>query len=112
VWTWEELYDQTEHTEDMSFILFTDPNPILCTCWDPLECAGQPSGDATCNGWVNLGDLLALKAAWGQTVPWTSPFCCADFNQDGAVNLGDLLLLKAGWGTGPHVPSTNKQSCP
>jgi hypothetical protein len=111
-WTWKELYDQAGNSEDMSFVLFTDPNPILGTCWDPFECAGQPSGDATCDGWVNLGDLLALKAAWGDTVPWADPNCCADFDHSGAVNLGDLLGLKAGWGTGPYVPSTGSQSCP
>jgi hypothetical protein len=111
-WTWTELRDQTGRSADMSFILFTDPNPILGTCWDPAECAGQPHGDATCNGWVNLGDLLALKAAWGTSAPWTPPDCCADFNQDGAVNLGDLLALKAGWGSGAHSPSTHSQGCP
>ncbi|MHC4867977.1 MAG: hypothetical protein ACYTEX_28225, partial [Planctomycetota bacterium] len=56
-WEWHELHDQTGETEDMSFILFTDPNGY--TCWDPLECAGQPFGDSTCNGQVNLGDLFA-----------------------------------------------------
>jgi len=82
------------------------------TCWTPTECAGQPVGDATCDGAVNLADLLALKAAWGQAAPWTAPYCCADFNQSGAVNLGDLLILKANWGSSGLLPATKNQACP
>jgi hypothetical protein len=112
VWEWHELYDQNEASEDMSFMLFTDPDPILGTCWDPLECAGQTSGDATCDGQVNLDDLAALKAAWGMSSPYANPFCCADFTQDGQVNLDDLAALKAGWGSSGHIPSTGSQKCP
>jgi hypothetical protein len=111
-WRWEELYDQTEQSEDMSFILFTDPDPILGTCWDPLECGGQPTGDATCNGSVDLADLFALKAAWGMVGPYTSPFCCADFTQNNSVDLADLFALKAGWGVTGHSPATGSQKCP
>jgi probable HAF family extracellular repeat protein len=57
------------------------------TCWDTAVCAGQPTGDATCDGSVNLADLLALKASFGKSAPWTPPECCADFTQDGSVNL-------------------------
>jgi hypothetical protein len=81
-------------------------------CWDPNECAGQPCGDATCDGQVNLADLFALKADFGECAPWTPPECCADFTQDGCINLGDLFALKAGFGSGPHSPSTGNQSCP
>jgi hypothetical protein len=111
-WTWWQLSDLTGAGSDMSFVLFTDPNPNLGTCWDPAKCAGQPSGDATCDGNVNLADLFALKAHFGNCAPWTDPECCADFTQDGCVNLGDLFSLKAGFGTGPHSPSTSEQSCP
>jgi hypothetical protein len=83
------------------------------TCWDnDGECGGQPLGDATCDGAINLADLLALKAAWGQAAPWTAPYCCADFNQSGAVNLGDLLILKANWGKSGLTPATKNQACP
>lgn len=92
--------------------LCIDVVDVQPTCWVGTECAGQPLGDATCNGAVNLGDLLALKAAWGKAAPWTPPFCCADFNQSGAVNLGDLLILKANWGSSGLLPATNNQSCP
>jgi hypothetical protein len=110
VWNWSELYDQTGTSEDMSFILFTDPAGY--TCWDPLECAGQPTGDATCDGQVNLDDLAALKAAWGMSSLYANPFCCADFTQDGQVNLDDLAALKAGWGGSGLIPATGSQKCP
>jgi hypothetical protein len=84
----------------------------VITCWEALECAGQNSGDATCDGTVNLADLYALKAYFGKCAPWTDPECCADFNQDECVNLGDLFALKAGFGTGGYSPSTGNQVCP
>ncbi|MHC4864834.1 MAG: hypothetical protein ACYTEX_12160, partial [Planctomycetota bacterium] len=91
-------------------ILFTDPNGY--TCWDPLECAGQPFGDSTCNGQVNLGDLFALKMYFGSAAPWTDPECCSDYNRDNAVNLGDLFILKMWFGSGPYAPAALDQRCP
>jgi hypothetical protein len=82
------------------------------TCWDTAVCAGQPDGDATCDGNVNLADLFALKAHFGKCAPWTPPECCADFTQDACINLGDLFALKAGFGTSGYVPSTGTQGCP
>jgi hypothetical protein len=81
------------------------------TCWSAAECAGQPNGDATCDGSVNLADLFALKADFGKCAPWTPPECCADFTQDGCINLGDLFALKAGFGASGYVPSTGTQGC-
>ena len=80
------------------------------TCWDPNEYPCQPYGDINCDGAVNLGDLIALKAAWGRDAPWTPPYCCADLNHDGAVNLADLLPIKLCWGTGGW-PSKLNQVC-
>jgi hypothetical protein len=89
------------------------PIPISSfTCWDANECAGQALGDATCDGSVNLGDLFALKSAFGESAPWVPPECCADFNHDDSVNLGDLFILKAGFGTSGYSPSTGSQNCP
>jgi hypothetical protein len=96
-WHWDELHDQSGQSEDMSFILFTDPNGY--TCWDPLECAGQGSGDGDCSGNINLADLFKLKAHFGKSAPWMAPECCSDYNQSGGINLGDLFILKAGFGT-------------
>jgi hypothetical protein len=86
--------------------------PYAPTCWSAAECAGQPNGDATCNGSVNLADLFALKANFGKCAPWTDPECCADFTQDGCINLADLFALKAGFGTSGYSPSTGNQRCP
>jgi hypothetical protein len=97
----------------------TFPPPAECcivgkipTCMDADQCAGHAQGDASCDGSVNLADLMALKAAWGKSAPWTDPDCCADFDNSGAVNLADLMALKAGWGTTGHTPSTLNQTCP
>lgn len=81
-------------------------------CWDEWECAGQPYGDATCDGWVNLADLFALKEHFGKSAPWIDPECCADFNHDNYVSLGDLFIIKQYFGTGPYSPSTGNQTCP
>ncbi|MHC4862891.1 MAG: hypothetical protein ACYTEX_02325 [Planctomycetota bacterium] len=84
----------------------------LASCWDARVCAGQPHGDATCEGTVNLGDLFALKAYFGKCAPWTAPECCADFTHDGCINLADLFVLKAGFGGWGYSPSTSNQRCP
>jgi hypothetical protein len=86
--------------------------PYVPTCWSVNECAGQPDGDATCDGSVNLADLFALKADFGKCAPWVDPECCADFTQDGCINLADLFGLKGGFGTWGHSPSTGNQNCP
>jgi hypothetical protein len=52
-------------------------------------CPADVSGD----GMVNITDLLAVIAAWGQ------PGGPADVNGDGVVNISDLLAVIAAWGT-------------
>jgi hypothetical protein len=90
-------------------------DPRLGTCWDICKCAGQPYGDATCDGdigVIDLADLLALKAHFGKSAPWLGSDCCADFTQDGRINLAELLVLKRYFGTGDYRPSTGNQTCP
>ncbi|MHC4478828.1 MAG: DUF7901 domain-containing protein [Planctomycetota bacterium] len=111
-WVWQELHDQTGQSADMSFILFTDPDPNLGTCWDPGECPCQPQGDATCDGSMNLADLFVLKQHFGKCAPWVNPECCADFTQSGCINLADLFALKAGFGLPCPPGSTGNQTCP
>jgi hypothetical protein len=84
---------------------------VTLACCESLECAGQTSGDATCDGNVNLADLFALKAHFGKGAPWTGNECCTDFSHDGSVNLEDLFTLKAGFGTSDYSPSTGNQNC-
>lgn len=58
-------------------------------------------GDINADGYVNVGDLQLLVAAWGST-DTTNPYSpnwnvYADMNVDGYVNVGDLQLLVAHW---------------
>ncbi len=54
-------------------------------------------GDVNGDEAVNIIDLLALLAAWGQCADPPRP-CPADFDGDGAVGITDLLALLANWG--------------
>jgi hypothetical protein len=51
--------------------------------------------DINNDGVVDVQDLLALLAAWGD------PGGAADINGDGVVDVQDLLILLASWGTSP-----------
>ena len=86
--------------------------PCGATCWDATECAGQPNGDATCDGGVNFADLIALKLSWLKNKGDVGYNCCADFSQDESVNFADLIALKLGWLSTGHSPSTGNQNCP
>ena len=50
-------------------------------------------GDIDGNGEVEIDDMLALIAAWGQCGS-----CAADINGDTNVDIEDLLLFISGWG--------------
>ncbi len=52
---WEELYDQTGESEDMSFIVYTEPDECC-------PCLGDVDGD----GWLTTGDLSTLFTTLGQ----------------------------------------------
>jgi hypothetical protein len=112
VWQWEELYNQTGHSTDMSFQIFTDPDPNLGTCWDPAECGGQTCGDINCDGSVNFIDLGLMKVAFFSCAGDANYNCCADLNHDGCVNFIDLGLLKVCFFTMGWTPATGEQSCP
>jgi hypothetical protein len=89
----------------------TDPN--AGTCWDTAnECAGQQSGDSTCDGQVNLEDLQRLQASIFTNKGEVGYDCCTDWSQDGKINLEDLQILQANIFTSGYAPSTNEQSCP
>jgi hypothetical protein len=91
----------------------TEYASMSLTCWHASECAGQPYGDATCDGMVNLADLFALKANFGSCAPWRRPGgCCSDSLHNGCICLGQLFTLKQNFNTGPYSPSTGNQECP
>ncbi|MHC4213131.1 MAG: DUF7901 domain-containing protein, partial [Planctomycetota bacterium] len=54
-WTWQELYDQTGESEDMSFILYTEPEEC-CPCYGDVVGNTSPAPD----GIVNSADLAAF----------------------------------------------------
>ncbi|MFC1737678.1 hypothetical protein ACFL1G_01340 [Planctomycetota bacterium] len=70
-WYWEPLYDQTWMSEDMSFILFTEP---VCGNLTPAQ--------------------IVTWQGWGAPLPqnWCN-LCwrCGDVNGDGFVTFGDVI---------------------
>jgi hypothetical protein len=107
VWSWIELYDQLQISEDMSFMLFTEPDCFPYDhedysewlsvgkpdCWCcPRQCHGD--ADCTLHGnpfsgyfWVGIPDLNILVSAWMVKQPPHGPGIgsvtngiCADFD--------------------------------
>jgi hypothetical protein len=84
IWRWRELYDQTEASEDMSFVLFIDPSQ--CS-----SCA-----DYNRDGIVNFFDYADFADAW----LWTgSPGGCdnSDLDCDGDVDWRDVKIFTDQW---------------
>ncbi len=59
----------------------------------PVETCGA---DINCDGTVDVSDLLAVIAAWGDCPEDAD--CPEDTNGDGVVDVTDLLAVIAGWG--------------
>lgn len=110
MWFWEELYDQNNVSEDMSFILFTEPECFPDT--DPAYanwvtvgrpgswcCKYQNQGDCNGDGWVNLFDLWIFKPSYNKAWPDPAYNPDGDFNHDKAVNLFDLWIFKPNYNT-------------
>jgi len=84
VWVWEELYDQTGASEDMSFMLFTDPNECV-------NCA-----DYNSDGIVDTRDLKIFADNW----LWIGPsggYCDSDLNCDGEATFVDYAIFAQQW---------------
>jgi len=120
-WIWQELYDQNGVSEDMSFVLFTEPECFPCdhpdynewvlvgkpACWCyPRQCHGD--ADNACQGkncyWVSGNDLAILRSAWNKPLGGlVGNEICADFahNAQGKgnyrVSTHDLAILRANW---------------
>ena len=83
-WVWDELYDQTGASEDMSFMLFTDP--ALCS-----TCANY-----NCDARVNFLDYADFADDW----LWTGSaggYNNSDLNCDGSVDFYDLKIFVDQW---------------
>ncbi len=113
-WKWRELYDQTEASEDMSFILFTEPDCInktateynnwvywnkpACWCYQ-RQCRGDADGLKLGPFWVSGNDLTALRNCIGKLEPAMPPGCeCCDFDHSKLgpfwVSGNDLAILR------------------
>jgi hypothetical protein len=111
-WTWYELYHQGEESEDMSFILFAEPDCLnrnageyadwvawgrpKCWCY-PRQCRGDIDGTQTGPFWVAIPDLAIFKQCFNQFV--MPPGCiCADLDHipTGPFRVGipDLAIFK------------------
>jgi hypothetical protein len=77
--------------------LYGDGNGTPGDSWQTIFKIEPCSGDTNCDSTVNVTDLLAVIAAWGNT-----PGGRADINGDATVNVTDLLAVIAAWG--PCVP--------
>jgi hypothetical protein len=83
-WVWDELYDQTGESEDMSFMLFTDPN-VCSTC-----------ANYNCDARVNFLDYADFADDW----LWTGSaggYNNSDLNCDGSVDFYDLKIFVDQW---------------
>ncbi len=55
------------------------------------------TGDVNSDGAVNVGDLMAMAAAWGGDSDCPGFDSAADLNGDGHINVGDLQILIENW---------------
>jgi hypothetical protein len=126
-WVWEELHDQLGMSEDMSFILFTEPGCFPCTystygdwlalgkpdCWcappngSGYQCDGDADGKDS--GGVNkfrvfTGDLSLIVANWKKKAGDATLDPCADIDHKDSggilkyrVFTGDLTRLVTSW---------------
>lgn len=105
------VFESGATTDVSSNCAVTFPPPP--TCWDASQCAGQPYGDANCDGYVNFADLARIKLAWLKNKGTTGYDCGSDFDHSNGVNFADLAILKVNWLHSPaYTPSTGNQVCP
>lgn len=85
--------------------------PNMGTCWDLFHCPGQPLGDATCDGKVNVMDIFKVKQSWLKNFGEVGYNQCADITRDCKVNLMDILKVKQNW-LASGLGGDGTQSCP
>jgi hypothetical protein len=98
-WSWKELYDQIQNSQDMSFMLFTDPECLIGGNAGPLEysdwvawgkpdcwcykrqCRGDIDGILTGPFWVAIPDLNIFRNCFNVIDTLLPPGCiCADLD--------------------------------
>ena len=97
----EETFRGGVVLEDGSVATVNAPGCVLDTyptlCWSIVHCPGQLLGDATCDGKVNIMDILKVKQSWLDSTGDPTYNCCADFDMGGMVNIMDVLKVKQNW---------------
>jgi len=88
--------DSTIQFNSQGFYVETGPFSTM-TVTGEIHIDFECESDIDDNGSVNVDDLLALVATWGDCPKG----CSADVNEDLVVNIDDLLLLIAAWGDCP-----------
>ncbi len=126
-WVWKEQFDQAGNSEDMSFMLFTEPGcfPSWYTTYDDWLALGKPScwcsppngsgyqcdgdTDGVTSGFpanyrIYLGDLNLLVSNWQRKIgdPALDPCTDVDHRDSGfparyRVYLNDLNILIGNW---------------
>jgi hypothetical protein len=84
-WVWTELYDQTDASEDMSFMLFTDPK-VCSTC-----------ANYNCDAIVNFLDYADFADDWLCWAGAAGGYNNSDLNCDGSVDFRDLKIFVDQW---------------
>jgi hypothetical protein len=121
-WEWMELRDQTGMSEDMSFILFTNPGCLPCSyttyndwlalgkpdcwCW-PYQCDGDADGKTSgfpLNFRIFTGDLRIIVNNWKKKIIDPSLDPCADIDHKDSgfplryrVFTADLAKIVSNW---------------
>jgi hypothetical protein len=94
---WMMKGNEAELTTAKKFVsresLDTASHPVLTVTYSPPEviCRADCGGSAP-DGQVDVSDLLALLAGWGNACQ------NCDINCDGTIDTGDLLAMLADWG--------------
>ena len=92
-WAFQPVKDEFKDTAVIDLRLDIDRNRLLAStqgrgAWVIGLCAADLTGD----GVVDIDDLFAVLAAWGQSgVP-------EDVNGDGVVDIDDVFAILAAWG--------------
>jgi len=138
IWIWEELFDQTETSEDMSFILFTEPECMASTnpdyanwvlngkpdCWCySKHCRGDTDNSTLGSPfWVNNTDKSTFVPNWNLFPDFIPPMgafagdTCADFTHAYVgpfwVDNADKSILVLYWNLWPNfVPPFGPPDC-
>jgi hypothetical protein len=66
-------------------------------CVNSNVIASPIAADLTCDGEVNVDDLVEMLLHWGPCPPGSKTICTGDINGDGVVDINDLVGLLLGW---------------